>query len=317
MITALSFSSLIEPSDVLYAEMPFAVATMCFLLCQQRSDRQAFGAAAGVFGVAAYLLRTAGIALLLAWIAESLIRRRFGQAALRAAISALPVLLWQGYVWRVTASVEYHHPRYAYQRADYYYPNVTYGQNSRLADPFRPELGHMQVRDLAGRLARNIAALPEALAESAVVPQSLVTAVFARVRQNLGARLQGDWSALVSGVSYGGLFATGLLALIGAVLMAIGPHWFLSLVFGINLGLIVMTPWQNQFWRYLAPIAPLTLIFLIVAICAIRLWLERRHLKYGRAVGVIGTIGLSHGHADCPKRECRSCVSIQGSGQLL
>ena len=105
MITALSFSSLIEPSDVLYAEMPFAVATMCFLLCQQRSDRQAFGAAAGVFGVAAYLLRTAGIALLLAWIAESLIRRRFGQAALRAAISALPVLLWQGYVWRVTASV--------------------------------------------------------------------------------------------------------------------------------------------------------------------------------------------------------------------
>ena len=151
----------------------------------------------------------------------------------------------------------------------------------------------MQVRDLAGRLARNIAALPEALAESAVVPQWLVTAVFTRVRQNLGARLQGDWSALVSGVSYGGLFAAGLLALAGAVLVAIGPHWFLSLVFGINLGLIVMTPWQNQFWRYLAPIAPLTLIFLIVAIGAIRLWLERRHLKYGRAVGVIGTIGLA------------------------
>ena len=113
VITALSFSSLIEPSDVLYAEMPFAVATMGFLLCQQRSDRQAFGAAAteclvslpicyGQLGSHSFWRGSRRV----------LIRRRFGQAAIRAAISALPVLLWQGYVWRVTASVEYHHPRY-------------------------------------------------------------------------------------------------------------------------------------------------------------------------------------------------------------
>ena len=80
-ITALSFYSFLEPSDVLYAEMPFGVAAIGFLLCQQRSERPLFAVASGVLGAAAYLLRTAGLALLLAWIAESLIRRRFRQAA--------------------------------------------------------------------------------------------------------------------------------------------------------------------------------------------------------------------------------------------
>ena len=71
--------------------MPFAVAAMGFLLCQPRSGRPDFcGRQLGILGAAAYLLRTAGLALLLAWVAESLIRRRFRQAAIRALVSALP-----------------------------------------------------------------------------------------------------------------------------------------------------------------------------------------------------------------------------------
>ena len=89
---------------------PFALVSVGFLLCQQKSDRPMFAAASGLLAAAAYLFRTAGLALFLAWIAESLIRRRFGQAAIRVAICALPVLLWQGHVWRVTHSYEYHHP---------------------------------------------------------------------------------------------------------------------------------------------------------------------------------------------------------------
>src|SRR5690242_17625862 len=129
-IIALSFYSFLELSDILYAEMPFAVAATGFLLSQENSHRRFFSFASGVFGIAAYLLRTAGLALLVAWIAESLIRRRFRQAAIRLLISTLPVLLWQGHIWRISHSSEYLHPAYSYQRADYYYPNVSYAQNS-------------------------------------------------------------------------------------------------------------------------------------------------------------------------------------------
>jgi hypothetical protein len=289
VITALSFSSFLGPSDVLYAEMPFAVAVMGFLLCHQRRDRPIFAAASGILGAAAYLLRTAGLALLLAWIAESLICRRFRQAMFRALVSALPILLWQGYEWKVTRSYDYNHPTYSYQRADYYYPNVTYSENSRLADPFRPELGHIPFRDLGGRLARNAAALPEALGESAVITQSLTTSFLMRLQQNLHIPLGADWPTWVSGICRCCLFAVGLLALSGAVLAATGEQWFVSLYFGINLGVIVITPWQNQFWRYLAPMAPITLVFVFLSLATFRHWLEHRHFKWERNVGVLTT----------------------------
>ena len=83
------------------------------------------------------------------WRTASL-RRRFGQAALRAALAALPVLAWQAHVARVTDSAAYHAPPYPYQRAPYYYANVTYGENSWLVSPFRPELGRTSPRDLGG-----------------------------------------------------------------------------------------------------------------------------------------------------------------------
>jgi len=289
IITALSFSSFLEPSDVLYAEMPFAVAAIGFLLCQQRSDRPIFAAASGILGAAAYLLRTAGLALLLAWIAESLIRRRFRQAAIRAAVSALPVLLWQGHVWRVTRSYEYHHPTYSYQRADYYYPNVSYGENTRLVDPFRPELGHVQYRDLVGRLARNITAVPLALGESAIVPTWFAPSLCAQLHKTVHLPLSDNWRRVISVVLGSGLFAAGLLALAGGVFVAAGPQGFLSLYFGITLATIVLTPWQNQFWRYLAPVAPLTLVFLFLALLGIRNWLGRQQLRWAHTAGALVT----------------------------
>jgi len=287
IITALSFSSLIAPSDVLYAEMPFAVVAMGFLLCHRRSDRPIFAAATGILGAAAYLLRTAGLALLLTWIGESLIRRRFRQAAVRAAVSALPILVWQAYVWQVTRSYDYHHPIYTYQRADYYYPNVTYGQNSRLVDPFSPELGHVRFRNLAGRLVRNIASLPVALGESAIVPKWFAPSLLTQLHKGLRVPLSDNWGKLMSFALRGCLFAAGLLALAGAVLLVNGRHWFLSLFFGITLATIVVTPWQNQFWRYLAPMAPLTLIFLFLTLITIRDWLGRQPPKWAHTAGAL------------------------------
>ena len=270
-ITVLSFYSFLHPSDTLYAEMPFALLSMLFLL-SRRNDRRLFGAMTGFFGVAAYLLRTAGLALLAAWIAESLIRRRFREAATRMAVSAIPILLWQAHIWRVTASEEYHHPVYAYQRAPYYYANVTYGENSRLVDSFHPEFGRIAPRDLIGRVARNLAAVPVGLGESALVDS------------RFGIPTHYRSSSLVL---YTCLVAAGLCALAGAALVAMGRHWFLSLYFGLMVGLILLTPWQQQFWRYFAPVTPLTLIFVILALLAMRRWLTYRNAQWGRIAGAL------------------------------
>ena len=280
MMTALSFSSFLWPSEVLYADMPFAVVAMGFLLCHQRNDRPFFAAISGLLGAAAYLLRTAGLALLLAWIAESLIRRRFRQAAIRTAVSALPVLLWQVHIWRVTASVEYRHPAYSYQRADYQYANVTYAKNSRLVDPFRPELGHARFRDLSGRLARNIGSIPGAMGESAVVHQGFLPYLLNQLQQTLHVRFSTHWRTLLTGTFFACLFSVGLLALVGGILVATGCHWFLTLYFALTVAVVAITPYQNQFWRYLAPVTPLTLLFLFVALIAIRNWLKC--LRWGR-----------------------------------
>ena len=272
--TALSFYSFLHISDTLYAEMPFALLSMLFLLCHQRDNRRLYAAVTGCFGVAAYLLRTAGLALLAAWVAESLLQRRFRQAVIRTATAAIPVLLWQAHIWRVTTSNEYHHPTYTYQRAPYYYANVTYGENSRLVNPFRPELGRTAIRDLPGRVARNLAAVPISLGESALVDWRF--GILGHARK--GSRML-----------YLCLVVAGLCALAGAAIVAFGRHWFLSLYFALMVGLIVLTPWREQFWRYFAPVTPLTLIFLTLALLAARQWLTCRGPKWARATGAVVT----------------------------
>ena len=83
----------------------------------------------------AYSLRAAGIALMAAWVVESLCKRRWRQAGLRVFLCALPVLAWQAHVWRVKASPAYDQPAYAHQRADYQFNNVGYLENM-LRDDF-------------------------------------------------------------------------------------------------------------------------------------------------------------------------------------
>jgi hypothetical protein len=247
---------------------------MLFLLCHQRGDRRLYAAMTGFFGVAAYLLRTAGLALLAAWIAESLIRRRFRQAVIRTATAAIPVLLWQAHIWRVTTSNEYHHPTYTYQRAPYYYANVTYGENSRLVNPFHPELGRTALGEVPRRVARNLAGVPISLGESALVDS------------RFGIPTHYRSSSLVLYIC---LVVAGLCALAGAAIVALGRHWFLSLYFALMVGLIVLTPWREQFWRYFAPLTPLTLIFLMLALLWSRRWLSHLSSRWGGIVGAVVT----------------------------
>lgn len=266
-MTALSFYSFLHPSDTLYAELPFGLVSMLFLLFHQREDGPLRVILTGFLGAAAYLLRTAGIALLVAWVGESVIRRRFRQAALRIVISAIPIVIWQAHIWRVAGSEEYRNPVYPYQRAPYYYSNVTYGENSKLADSFRPELGRLRYDNLIRRIASNVAAVPLGLGESALVDS--------------GFGIPGHWhksSYLLKGC----VIIAGVAAVAGCVLVATGPEWFMSLYFALMVGLVTLTPWQSQFWRYFAPVTPITLIFLILVLLGIRRWLNERSAQWAR-----------------------------------
>ena len=240
----------------------------------------------GLLGVAAYMLRIAGLALLMSWVAESLIRRRFREAVIRAAVSAIPVLLWQAHIWRATGSDEYHHPTYAYQRAPYYYSNVTYRENSSLVDPFCPELGRTASRDLAGRVVGNLSAIPLGLGESAWAGHVFGPTLLNELHRKFGVPLPARLQRLSSRALYGCLVAFGLLAMAGAAFVATGRDWFLALYFGLTVGMVALT-WQSQFWRYLTPLAPLTLVFLVLALLAIRRWLASQGVMWGRTAGAL------------------------------
>jgi hypothetical protein len=272
--TGFSFYSFLYPSDSLYAEIPFALVSMLFLLLL-RADRPGYRAAAGFMSILAYLIRTAGLALLAVWVGDSLIRRRFREAMLRAVVASIPVVAWQAHSARVSHSSEYQHPAYPYQRAAYYYSNVTYGENSWLVDPFQPELGYTSSRDLIGRVSRNILVLPRSLGESAWI--AVASAPY--LVDKLFRALRLPWAQPARELVLAGttiwLTLIGLGALAGTFVLLRGGDWLVPLYFGLSLGMIALTPWPSQFWRYLAPLTPLSMMLLILALSAVAQWMSR------------------------------------------
>ena len=136
-------------SDLFFAELPYALVTVLFFVVVPRAVPSATElprsrlrrALAGGLAVVGYLLRTAGVALFVAWVAEALLRRRIGRAALRAMVALMPLVAWQAYTVHVKHSEAYRHPAYPYQRAGYQFYNVSYLDNLIYKDPFIPEQG--------------------------------------------------------------------------------------------------------------------------------------------------------------------------------
>ena len=279
--TGLSFYSFLHPSDTLYADIPFALTTALFLLCLRR-DRPGGRVGAGLLAAIAYLLRTAGLALLAVWVADCLARRRYREAVVRAAIAALPVLAWQTHVARVTSEPAYRMPQYPYQRAAYNYANVTYGENASLVSPFHPELGRTSPADFVARVGRNVLALPGSIGESAWIAVGSAPYLFDKVRSATGWRPPPREPVLaVTGIC---LAAIGVGAMIGALVLLRQGEWRFPLFYGLTLAMICLTPWPEQFWRYLAPLTPLSYVFLIGALLATARWLAARG-PVGRTAG--------------------------------
>lgn len=272
-------------SDLLYTETPFALAMVGMALLHRRGQRTGSrwaGAGVGAAAVAAYLLRTAGVALLVAWVAERLLQRRYRQAALRAGVALAPILLWHGYVATVTARLDYRTPAYPYQRASYYFSNVPYAENARLLDPFRPELGEASPAQVLARTLRNTATIPVAMSAATTVPFDAWSWPVKAFGRRLGAG-EPTWPA------YGPMFAVTGLIVLGAALLVRRGRWFVPLLFLASTGVVCLAPWPEQFHRYLTPSAPFMAIFFVVAAH----WLVQRARRGPGPVALVGVALVS------------------------
>jgi hypothetical protein len=267
-------------SDALFAELPFACATILFLLFGEREDRRVPTA---LCGWAAYLLRASGIALLAAWVVDALWQRRFAEAAARALVAALPVLVWQAYVSEVQHGAGFVAPAYAYQRAPSQFYNVSYAANMAYVDAFVPERGIATTADLARRVAANALALPEAVGESiSVRAEGPLRPVF-RLQDRPGPPSTPSLRASLLGFALIGLVAAAGLALLVLDGIRLAPTCW-----AITLGLMTLTPWPTQFGRYLMPLAPITAAGLVLVMAnATRITSRLLQTAIGAAVGML------------------------------
>jgi hypothetical protein len=237
-------------SDYFAADLPYAAVSLFFFVAP-------VGFAAGALAVLAFGLRTAGVALLAAWAAQSLLHRRWREAAVRLSVAVATAAGWQAYVHHVKTGVEFSNPAYSYQRAAYQFYNVGYVENMSYVDPFRPELGPAGRRDLAERLGTNLRAIPTAVGEAATLERGWLVGEVKRVRERLPALAPPDWT----------VFATlGLLSAMvigGLVLLARKGQWLPVIYVVGSIALIVVTPWPGQFRRYLVPLAPILALALV------------------------------------------------------
>ena len=221
-------------SDYFSADLPYAAVSLFFFVAP-------VGFAAGALAVLAFGLRTAGVALLAAWAAQSLLHRRWREAAVRLFVAVAAVGGWQVYVHHVKAGAEFASPAYPYQRAAYQFYNVGYVENMSYVDPFRPELGLAGKRDLAQRLGTNLQAIPTAVGEAATLERGWLIGEVKRVRERFPALAPPDWTipatlGLLSAMVIGGL-----------VLLARRGQWLPVIYVVGSIALIVVTPWPGQF----------------------------------------------------------------------
>jgi hypothetical protein len=231
-------------SNYFAADLPYAAVSLFFFVAPA-------GFAAGALAVIALGMRTAGVALLAAWAAQSLLRRHGRQAGARLAVGVAAVATWQVYVHQVKSGAEFSRPAYSYQRAAYQFYNVGYFENMSYVDPFRPELGLARQRDLVDRLGTNLRAIPTALGEAATLQRGWYVGEVARVRERFPALTPPDW--MISAT----VWVLSAMVLGGLVLLARAGHWLPVVYVAGSVALIVVTPWPAQFSRYLVPLAPI------------------------------------------------------------
>jgi len=249
-------------SDLCFPEILFSLATILFFLCNRKEDSRANSIATYFFAVAAYALRTVGLAVFAAWVLESLIKRRFKQAALRLILVLIPVACWQFYIASVESSDEYNHPAYSYQREPYMFYNVSYARNISLDDPFTPEKGKAQV---VWRVVGNASRLPFYLGESATTLNYYWEEELLRP-----FNLTKTTRLVISQFSVVILYIVGLAVLVGLLLQFRQRQLIIPLYVFIYLCALCLTPFPQQYTRYLMPINAFLVLSLIVFLLSVK-----------------------------------------------
>jgi len=245
LITVLSLYTYLM-SNQLAPEILFGLTTTLFFLVNGPVNRRFYGIPAFVLGTASYALRTVGVALVAAWIAEALLNKRFKQAILRLILSAIPIVCWQGYIHRVEASRDYKTPAYEYQRADYLFYNVSYARNIFvLKDSFRPELGRAKLEDYVDRFLGNLKRIPASIGEAFTVEKKCWLVPFSRSHP-------ADIGFLLNLT----LVVLGCIVLGGLGLQLAKRQWAIPLYVLVSVAAICLTPWPIQLVRYLTPLCP-------------------------------------------------------------
>ena len=262
-------------SDLLFAELPFALLSVLFVLVATRNsprfDPWLRESLMFLLAAAGFLLRTAGLALLGAWVLDALIRRRWRLLFLRIPLSLLPVLAWQAHVAKVRSSGEYARPAYEYQRAPYQYYNVSYAENMTLVDPFRPELGRVHPGTIVGRLAGNVFPMLKAVGETVSTKEDFWLQISNRSLRRLLPR--GFHLAKVALLP---MLAISAITILGLAMLVRRQSSLVVWIVLLSITLAATTPWPAQFSRYLMPIAP------FLAICAMAGWGQINLLSRGK-----------------------------------
>lgn len=273
-------------ADACYPEILYGLATVLFVLCSRSTIRwkRRFGAAG--FAIVAYALRTIGIVALAAWVAESLLAKRWRSGAIRIVIAILPVLLWQRYIHQVETSSAYSHPAYTYQRADYLFYNVSYARNVRLKDPFTPEMGPLTSQDAALRVLSNAMVMPESLGQGVSTGNDFWKGLWNGARKGFRIHTTATWPVHIFPTLLGILVLAGIALLVAKREILISTYLLLSLL------ALCATPWPQQFGRYLTPMCAFLALTLFMALQAVLEWTCRAgSVRLQRAVRAF-TVGV-------------------------
>ncbi len=254
-------------SDLCFAEIPFALVVTVFVLCNRKPGRL-YAVVTALLAMAAYLLRTIGIAVLVAWICESLFKRHYRQAAMRAALSFVPILAWNGYIYSVESSPSYQQPAYGYQRAEYLFYNVSYAKNVSLRDPFSPELGKLSREELARRFVHNLAQMPRSLGEGLSAKMWYWRKYIVTMLEPFQT-LPGVWR-IQHYTPDVALPAVGVLICVGMILFFRQGEVFIPVYLLLVLVAVCLTPWPDQWTRYWAPTVPFLALSLFRCVLALR-----------------------------------------------
>jgi hypothetical protein len=248
-------------SDLLFPEVLFGLATTLFVLLSLNAQKRGLAVAAALLGIAAFGLRTIGITLLMAWVAESLFNKNVKLAGIRLAVALIPLFCWQAYIASVVSGPTYIQPAYDYQRAEYMFYNVSYAKNIfTFKDPFIPELGRVSVHDIATRFLFNLGHIPQSLGEA--VSSKRIAYLIPWKFFDLPFPISTPWPVDL------GLFALGSLVLTGMVVQLTRRQWLLPLYVLFSIAVLCLTPWPQQFPRYLMPLTPFLVLSLLTALLA-------------------------------------------------